>query len=98
MHAGAASASTWVNYFQGWLNPATAATNGGYSYKIYNEIYEGGSGATGIYEKKPNGTKVWALNGLGYVYLSHSATYDVAYCWNREASGALLVDCNFVKQ
>lgn len=96
----AAYAATRVRYFDGTAVAGVGYTNGVLGYKTYNEMYAGTAGncglPVGIYELTSGGSTIRALNGCGYVYLTHPSEYARAYCWNRSASGNFLAQCDYI--
>lgn len=96
-----AVAATGVEYFNGTARTSTAYSNFVLGNKTYNEMYAGSVGncgqPVGIYELTSGGSKIRAVNGCGYVYLTHPTEYARAYCWNRGAEYQFLAKCRYVR-
>lgn len=64
-----------VIYKDDILGRGTAYTNGVIDFKTYNEVYAGGTAPLGIYYGTSGGTKIWAVNGEGYVFKRTTREY-----------------------
>ena len=101
----AALADTVVTYFNGVAVHATAYTNRVLGYKTYNEMFASSNttsgDAVGIYLLTSGGTKIHAVNGLGWVawgpVSDSNAEYARAYCWNRYTSINFEATCWYQK-
>lgn len=85
-----------VTYKEGILGSRTAYTSGVLNFKTYNEVYAGGTAPLGIYYLTSGGTKIWAVNGEGYVYKTTSREYARAYCWNRSSNYNYYGRCDYI--
>lgn len=67
----------------------------GFSYKKYNEIYEGNGSSLAIYFRDSNNNMLYATYGTSYVYKTISPGTLKAACWNR-SSRSITARCDYV--